>query len=271
MPAKRANPPKKLHSTPDFVCENSSRPEIEARHRPTDDEMPLPDSASLLLWILVLGLLLGAAAKSDGEIEEEEEERASGNKKKSGKLCELANLTIRNFDKRLKKTKPSKSCELYRDLCSALFKDFSLTFCACSQHLQHCEVRARNIRFGIVDILLSFYIFLLRFRNGPCFPGGALNGTCYTMAECDQRGGTNGGTCAGGFGVCCISEQTTQCFLYCGAIWELSIWLFLASWQSRSVAGECPARTAPTLTVIPTPWQEVARPSYVLAVTTYAR
>ncbi len=57
--------------------------------RSTDDEMPLPDSASLLLWILVLGLLLGAA-KSDGEIEEEE--RASGNKKKSGKLCELANL-----------------------------------------------------------------------------------------------------------------------------------------------------------------------------------
>ena len=172
-PAKRAHPPKKLHSTSDFVCENSSAvfypPEIEAR--PTDrPTMPLPDSASLLLWILVLGLLLGAAAKSDGEIEEEE--RASGNKKKSGKLCELANLRrTLNFGKRQKGLNLQKAVT-YRVLCSALFKDVSLTFSPCSQHLQHCEVRcqALNIWSGIVDILYSFRIFPLQVPQRALLP-----------------------------------------------------------------------------------------------------
>merc|ERR1711944_167438 len=29
------------------------------------------------------------------------------------------------------------------------------------------------------------------------------NGTCYTAEECSNKGGTNGGSCASGFGVCC--------------------------------------------------------------------
>ena len=44
-----------------------------------------------------------------------------------------------------------------------------------------------------------------RFANGPC-SSGTRNGTCYTEAECESRGGANSGTCAAGFGVCCISE-----------------------------------------------------------------
>ena len=48
--------------------------------------------------------------------------------------------------------------------------------------------------------------FWCRFANGPC-DSGTRNGTCYTEAECDSRGGSNSGACAAGFGVCCISEE----------------------------------------------------------------
>eukprot|EP00096_Caligus_rogercresseyi_P007893 TRINITY_DN26032_c0_g1_i1.p1 TRINITY_DN26032_c0_g1~~TRINITY_DN26032_c0_g1_i1.p1 ORF type:complete len:403 (+),score=38.83 TRINITY_DN26032_c0_g1_i1:23-1210(+) len=43
---------------------------------------------------------------------------------------------------------------------------------------------------------------VVRFRNDGC-NGGSKNGICYTSAECATRGGTNGGACASGFGVCC--------------------------------------------------------------------
>ncbi|XP_059078417.1 uncharacterized protein LOC131876897 isoform X2 [Tigriopus californicus] len=45
---------------------------------------------------------------------------------------------------------------------------------------------------------------IVQFKNGPCSTTGAQSGTCYTQAECDAREGTAAGTCAGGFGVCCI-------------------------------------------------------------------
>ena len=32
------------------------------------------------------------------------------------------------------------------------------------------------------------------------------NGTCYTAQECSQRGGSNSGTCALGYGTCCTCE-----------------------------------------------------------------
>ncbi len=44
-----------------------------------------------------------------------------------------------------------------------------------------------------------------RFPNNAC-AGATRNGTCYTEAECSARGGTNSGSCAAGFGVCCVSE-----------------------------------------------------------------
>lgn len=30
------------------------------------------------------------------------------------------------------------------------------------------------------------------------------NGTCYTSSECTEKGGIAQGTCAAGFGVCCV-------------------------------------------------------------------
>jgi hypothetical protein len=45
---------------------------------------------------------------------------------------------------------------------------------------------------------------VVRFPNDPCVIGtSSKNGTCYTAEECSNKGGTNGGSCASGFGVCC--------------------------------------------------------------------
>jgi len=44
---------------------------------------------------------------------------------------------------------------------------------------------------------------IVRFPNDHCDGGGSRNGTCYTKEECENKGGTNDGSCANGYGVCC--------------------------------------------------------------------
>ena len=48
--------------------------------------------------------------------------------------------------------------------------------------------------------------YFSRFPNDICPGTSGMNGTCYTQEECSDRGGTNGGACASGFGVCCLSK-----------------------------------------------------------------
>merc|ERR1712141_484280 len=46
---------------------------------------------------------------------------------------------------------------------------------------------------------------VVKFPNDICIINkGSKNGTCYTSEECSNKGGTNGGSCASGFGVCCV-------------------------------------------------------------------
>jgi len=49
---------------------------------------------------------------------------------------------------------------------------------------------------------------VVKFSNSHC-TGGSRNGTCFTQAECDNIGGSKDGTCADGFGVCCIITLST--------------------------------------------------------------
>merc|ERR1719400_37935 len=44
---------------------------------------------------------------------------------------------------------------------------------------------------------------VIKFPNDVC-AGATRNGTCYTAEECSNKGGASDGTCASGFGVCCI-------------------------------------------------------------------
>jgi hypothetical protein len=54
---------------------------------------------------------------------------------------------------------------------------------------------------------LSFFN-VVRFPNDVCAGGNSRNGTCYTAEECEDRTGVASGTCADGFGVCCIIQLT---------------------------------------------------------------
>lgn len=33
------------------------------------------------------------------------------------------------------------------------------------------------------------------------------NGTCYAQDECEKKGGAGFGSCAGGYGVCCVCKN----------------------------------------------------------------
>ena len=45
---------------------------------------------------------------------------------------------------------------------------------------------------------------VVRFPNEACGSANNFNGTCYTASECSSLGGSSSGSCASGFGVCCV-------------------------------------------------------------------
>merc|ERR1712183_113470 len=61
----------------------------------------------------------------------------------------------------------------------------------------------------------QFSLFsVVQFPNDECTSSTSTTtiGTCYTSSECTSRSGSASGTCAAGFGVCCVSSTST-----CGA------------------------------------------------------
>ena len=50
---------------------------------------------------------------------------------------------------------------------------------------------------------------VVQFPNEACNSGSGSTGTCYTASECSTKSGTVDGTCAAGFGVCCLGESLT--------------------------------------------------------------
>merc|ERR1739838_689025 len=80
---------------------------------------------------------------------------------------------------------------------------------------------------------------VVRFPNDVCNTETAMNGTCYTAEECSDRDGVATGSCADGFGVCCVIS------LACGATTsENCTYLTLAA--TATVAG-----TGCTYTICP--------------------
>jgi len=45
---------------------------------------------------------------------------------------------------------------------------------------------------------------VVSFPNDVCDSDDSRNGTCYTSEECSNKGGKSSGTCAEGFGICCV-------------------------------------------------------------------
>jgi len=62
-----------------------------------------------------------------------------------------------------------------------------------------------SFSFGLANRNPKFFsIFqIIKFENAAC-AGSTRNGTCFTDSECEAKGGTDDGSCADGFGVCCI-------------------------------------------------------------------
>ena len=45
---------------------------------------------------------------------------------------------------------------------------------------------------------------IVTFPNDPCMTGTGNNGTCYSASDCSKLSGRASGSCASGFGVCCL-------------------------------------------------------------------
>jgi len=76
-----------------------------------------------------------------------------------------------------------------------------LCYNAYAEDLTSTETENRDSRLSVFQVV--------KFSNSIC-AGSSRNGTCYTAAECSNIGGSKDGTCADGFGVCCIVILTTS-------------------------------------------------------------
>ena len=56
---------------------------------------------------------------------------------------------------------------------------------------------------NIFFLVLSLFN-VIKFENGVCRSDTNMNGTCYTPQECETKNGIASGSCASGFGVCCL-------------------------------------------------------------------
>jgi len=83
--------------------------------------------------------------------------------------------------------------------CMQLWAFIALGLCAIVE-INGQEDADRKAKFSIFQII--------KFKNDACVGGGNRNGTCYTAAECENLGGTEGASCADGFGVCCTVTLT---------------------------------------------------------------
>lgn len=74
---------------------------------------------------------------------------------------------------------------------------------------------------------------VVRFPNAACVGSNANMGTCYTAEECEDNSGTASGTCADGYGVCCIFS------INCGATSNQNLTMFMSN---NVEAGACSAQ-----------------------------
>jgi len=75
-------------------------------------------------------------------------------------------------------------------------------FCVNATETESSDVDGKSQEESKRDSKLLPIFQVVKFPNDVC-TGGTYNGTCYTAEECSNKGGTNDGSCASGFGVCC--------------------------------------------------------------------
>jgi len=80
---------------------------------------------------------------------------------------------------------------------------------------------------------------IITFDNDPCPAASGATGTCYSQKECKNLGGTADGTCANGFGVCCLTSAT------CDGTVSISGSSFTSPSTPYNMAGVCTATLDP--------------------------
>lgn len=100
--------------------------------------------------------------------------------------------------------------------------------------LLHREKRQNNNNNNNNNFFSVFQI--MKFPNDACMGSGNRNGTCFTNAECQERGGENAGGCADNFGVCCVFT------IGCGQMTSENCTIFEATNPS---VGACNGRVCP--------------------------
>jgi len=76
---------------------------------------------------------------------------------------------------------------------------------------------------------------IVKFKNGDCPASDGNRGVCFTEAECSSKGGVASGSCASGFGVCCVFTLET-----CGGtVTENNTYVQSADYPSAAPAGMC--------------------------------
>lgn len=78
------------------------------------------------------------------------------------------------------------------------------------------ETNANDTSVGAYDSNRQERLFpvvrIVTFNNDPCVATDGLWGTCYSQNECNTHKGQASGTCAKGYGVCCVIKAS------CGAV-----------------------------------------------------
>ena len=81
--------------------------------------------------------------------------------------------------------------------------------------LQHCQVQQRAMhqhKYKVGPLFESDATRLntLLTTQSSGAASGLRNGTCFTSNECSSKGGSSSGSCAAGFGVCCVFTSSTS-------------------------------------------------------------
>ena len=66
--------------------------------------------------------------------------------------------------------------------------------------------QTKTIMLMFLRLVLSLFT-VIRFKNEACKSGSGSNGTCYSSGDCSAHGGQASGSCAQGFGVCCLCKS----------------------------------------------------------------
>merc|ERR1711971_1390921 len=93
--------------------------------------------------------------------------------------------------------------------------------------LANNEKQPKNI--GIFNVV--------RFPNAACEGSNGNMGTCYTAEECEDNSGTASGSCADGYGVCCIFS------INCAGTSSQNLTMFMSN---NVAAGACSAEICKT-------------------------